>query len=55
MRSPRTVRGSTCRASGCADSSFGLEFTPAPLLWSSANLVNPLVVGASLGSASVGY
>ena len=34
---------------------FGLEFTPAPLLWSSANLVNPLVVGASLGSASVGY
>jgi O-antigen/teichoic acid export membrane protein len=34
---------------------FGLQFVPAPLLWTSANLINPLVVGAFLGSASVGY
>ena len=34
---------------------FGLQYVPAPLLWTSANLVNPLVVGAFLGSASVGY
>ena len=34
---------------------FAVRFTPAGLFWNSANLVNPLVVGTVLGSASVGY
>jgi O-antigen/teichoic acid export membrane protein len=34
---------------------FGLHYVPMPLLWTSANLINPVVVGAFLGSASVGY
>ena len=34
---------------------FGFHYVPMPLLWTSANLINPVVVGAFLGSASVGY
>jgi PST family polysaccharide transporter len=34
---------------------FAVEFTPAGLVWTAVPLVNPLVVGTFLGSASVGY
>ena len=34
---------------------FGIQFVPSPLLWTLTQLVNPIVVGTMLGSASVGY
>jgi PST family polysaccharide transporter len=34
---------------------FGMQFVPSPLLWSSGSLINPLIVGSLLGTASVGY